>query len=171
MRAVYSYDYAPYWHLKGKTEYLLKTKPEALFIFLLNKNPAEVLRGEGLFQHIECDVIKSINFAQRLHLDIMGIVENMSGFQCPHCGGHVDLFRKGGGEEAAPDGLRNGVRRVAHGGGVDEGANGGIPRLQGAGNTCARRRAPRREMRGGGVACGEPTDAPGGAPRRPWRSR
>ena len=47
------------------------------------------------------DVKKSINFAKRLNLNILGIIENMSGFTCPHCGGHVDLFKKGGGEKIA----------------------------------------------------------------------
>jgi MinD superfamily P-loop ATPase len=32
---------------------------------------------------------------------ILGIVENMSGFTCPHCGKKIDLFKSGGGEKAA----------------------------------------------------------------------
>jgi len=47
------------------------------------------------------DVRKSIAFAQAVHLPILGIVENMSGMVCPHCGKTVDVFRRGGGEEAA----------------------------------------------------------------------
>ena len=45
------------------------------------------------------DVKKSITFARRLHLEILGIIENMSGFTCPYCGNPVDIFRRGGGEE------------------------------------------------------------------------
>ena len=32
------------------------------------------------------DVRKSINFCQKINLEILGIVENMSGYHCPHCG-------------------------------------------------------------------------------------
>ena len=47
------------------------------------------------------DVRKSINFCKTLKLDIFGIVENMSGFACPHCGDTIDLFGSGGGEKTA----------------------------------------------------------------------
>jgi len=47
------------------------------------------------------DVRKSIAFAQAVKLPIIGIVENMSGMACPHCGKNIDVFRRGGGEEAA----------------------------------------------------------------------
>jgi ATP-binding protein involved in chromosome partitioning len=47
------------------------------------------------------DVRKSINFCQKINLDILGIVENMSGYHCPHCGQDLPLFRKGGGEKTA----------------------------------------------------------------------
>ena len=30
-----------------------------------------------------------------------GIVENMSGLVCPHCGAHIDLFNRGGGQATA----------------------------------------------------------------------
>ncbi|MBI4362398.1 MAG: P-loop NTPase [Euryarchaeota archaeon] len=46
-------------------------------------------------------VRKSIKFAELLHLPVLGVVENMSGYQCPHCGKPVDLFDPGGGERMA----------------------------------------------------------------------
>ncbi|MBN2265308.1 MAG: Mrp/NBP35 family ATP-binding protein [Candidatus Aminicenantes bacterium] len=49
------------------------------------------------------DSRKAVIFAQRLGLKVLGIVENMSGFVCPHCGGRVDLFKTGGGERAAAE--------------------------------------------------------------------
>ncbi len=53
------------------------------------------------------DVRKSINFCKKLNLDIFGIVENMSGYACPHCGKTIDLFGSGGGEKTAKQfGLR-----------------------------------------------------------------
>jgi Mrp family chromosome partitioning ATPase len=47
------------------------------------------------------DVRRSIGFAQKLNLHLLGIVENMSGFVCPDCGKRVDIFRSGGGERLA----------------------------------------------------------------------
>ncbi len=47
------------------------------------------------------DVRKSITFCRQVQMDIVGLVENMSGFICPHCGKHVDIFKTGGGEKTA----------------------------------------------------------------------
>jgi len=43
------------------------------------------------------DAGKSIRFAQELGLKYIGVIENMSGFLCPHCGKRVDIFKTGGG--------------------------------------------------------------------------
>ena len=58
VKAVYSYDYAPFWHLKNKTQYLLSTKPEVCFIFFKNQNPDEDYLGEAEFRHIESLTLK-----------------------------------------------------------------------------------------------------------------
>jgi ATP-binding protein involved in chromosome partitioning len=47
------------------------------------------------------DSRKCVHFLRRLSVPILGIVENMSGFTCPHCGKKIDLFKSGGGEKAA----------------------------------------------------------------------
>jgi ATP-binding protein involved in chromosome partitioning len=47
------------------------------------------------------DVRKSINFCKTVKMDIFGIVENMSGFACPHCGDTIALFGSGGGKKTA----------------------------------------------------------------------
>jgi len=47
------------------------------------------------------DVRKSINFCRQVKMEILGLVENMSGYTCPHCGEVADLFRTGGGERTA----------------------------------------------------------------------
>ncbi len=60
IRAVYSYDYAPFEHLKSKTRYLLSTPAEVLFIFFRNLNPQEYYTGEGAFRHIECAQVKKL---------------------------------------------------------------------------------------------------------------
>lgn len=47
------------------------------------------------------DSRKSINFARQIKIALLGVIENMSGFVCPHCGQTVNIFGSGGGEEAA----------------------------------------------------------------------
>ena len=49
------------------------------------------------------DSRKSVLFAKQLNIPILGIIENMSGLICPHCGKGIDLFGIGGGEKAALD--------------------------------------------------------------------
>jgi|GEM_PF-1580770 len=46
-------------------------------------------------------VRRSIKFAMQLNLPIIGIVENMSGLSCPHCGKEIELFSKDGGKKTA----------------------------------------------------------------------
>jgi MinD superfamily P-loop ATPase len=47
------------------------------------------------------DVRRSVSFCQKVSLPVVGIIENMSGLLCPHCGGQIDLFKTGGGEGLA----------------------------------------------------------------------
>ncbi|HOW89914.1 MAG TPA: P-loop NTPase, partial [Elusimicrobiales bacterium] len=47
------------------------------------------------------DSMKAVNFLKRLGRRVLGILENMTDFPCPHCGGSVDLFKSGGGQAAA----------------------------------------------------------------------
>ena len=49
------------------------------------------------------DSKKSIGFAKTMKLPVIGIIENMSGLLCPHCGKTIDLFGSGGGEKASKD--------------------------------------------------------------------
>ncbi len=49
------------------------------------------------------DSRKSINFAKKTNSHVLGVIENMSGFTCPHCGKSIDIFGKGGGEKAAKE--------------------------------------------------------------------
>jgi hypothetical protein len=49
------------------------------------------------------DSRKSVTFCKDSEVPIIGIVENMSGLECPHCHNHIEVFRKGGGEASAID--------------------------------------------------------------------
>ncbi|MEO8207750.1 MAG: Mrp/NBP35 family ATP-binding protein [Chloroflexota bacterium] len=47
------------------------------------------------------DVDKALAMFKRMSVPVIGIVENMSGLVCPHCGDMIDLFGRGGGERFA----------------------------------------------------------------------
>ena len=47
------------------------------------------------------DVRKSINFCKTVKMEITGVIENMSGYTCPHCSKTIDIFGTGGGEKTA----------------------------------------------------------------------
>jgi len=48
-------------------------------------------------------VKKAVTFSRKLKIPIIGILENMSGFVCPHCREQTEIFQKGGGEKIAKD--------------------------------------------------------------------
>ena len=69
---------------------VVQTIPDALGVIVTT--PQEVALA---------DIRKSISFCNTVKLKTLGIVENMSGFSCPHCGESIDLFMNGGGERTA----------------------------------------------------------------------
>jgi ATP-binding protein involved in chromosome partitioning len=92
----------------GSLDYLVVDLPpgtgdEALSIAQLAPN----LRGAVIVTTPQdvavLDAVKAIKFIEKLDLPVIGIIENMSGMICPHCGDTIDLFGRGGGEKAAHD--------------------------------------------------------------------
>jgi Mrp family chromosome partitioning ATPase len=49
------------------------------------------------------DSRKAVTFARTLNMPLIGIIENMSGLSCPHCGKSIELFKSGGGQKAAKE--------------------------------------------------------------------
>jgi len=47
------------------------------------------------------DVRKAINFCRQVNMEILGLVENMSGLRCPYCGKVIDVFKTRGGTVTA----------------------------------------------------------------------
>src|SRR5262245_41025050 len=47
------------------------------------------------------DVEKALAMWQRVEVPVLGLVENMSGFVCPSCGHHEEIFLRGGGRRLA----------------------------------------------------------------------
>ncbi len=60
------------------------------------------------------DARKSISFARQLKLNYIGVIENMSGFMCPHCGEKIDIFKTGGGERIASEMKVNFLGRIPY---------------------------------------------------------
>jgi ATP-binding protein involved in chromosome partitioning len=49
------------------------------------------------------DVAKALSMFERMNVPVIGLVENMSAFVCPHCGEATEIFGRGGGERFARD--------------------------------------------------------------------
>lgn len=87
----------------GSLDYLVVDCPpgtgdEPLSVAQFLKGKAKAVIVTTPQQVATIDVEKCITFCKQLELPVLGIVENMSGFVCPHCGKTVDIFSKGGGE-------------------------------------------------------------------------
>jgi ATP-binding protein involved in chromosome partitioning len=85
------------------------------------------------------DVRKCVNFCRQLKTPILGVVENMSGFVCPHCGKTTDLFKKGGGERMAAELGVPFLGAVPFDPAVVEGGDGGTPVTSLTGDTPTKR--------------------------------
>lgn len=92
----------------GKLDYLIIDLPpgtgdEPLSIAQLIPDPKGAVIVTTPQEIALLNVRKSLNFARMLKLPIIGVLENMSGFICPHCGHESPLFKTGGGEKVAKE--------------------------------------------------------------------
>ncbi len=92
----------------GELDYLVVDSPpgtgdEPLSIAQLIENPDGAIIVTTPQDVALIDVRKAITFCRQVNLPVIGVVENMSGFVCPHCGKNIDIFKKGGGEEMAKE--------------------------------------------------------------------
>jgi ATP-binding protein involved in chromosome partitioning len=92
----------------GKLDFLIIDSPpgtgdEPLSIAQLIKDIDGVIVVTTPQEVALLDSRKAVNFARKLGVPVLGVVENMSGFVCPHCGKRTDLFKTGGGEKAAKE--------------------------------------------------------------------
>lgn len=90
----------------GDLDYLIVDSPpgtgdEPLSITQLIPHPDGAVLVTTPQQMSVADVRKSIDFCRILKLPVLGVIENMSGFVCPHCNERVDIFSVGGGKEMA----------------------------------------------------------------------
>ena len=92
----------------GSLDYLIVDLPpgtgdEALSIVQLAPNVQGAVIVTTPQDVAVLDAIKAVKFIEKLELPVIGIIENMSGMICPHCGETIDLFGRGGGKKAAED--------------------------------------------------------------------
>ena len=73
------------------------------------------------------DSRKSLRFGAETRIPIIGIIENMSGFVCPHCGEVTNIFKSGGGEAAARELNVQFLGRVPIEPGVVDAGDSGMP--------------------------------------------
>jgi len=90
----------------GSLDYLVVDLPpgtgdEALSIIQLSPNVQGAVIVTTPQDVSVLDAVKAVKFIEKLELPVIGIIENMSGMICPHCGDTIDLFGRGGGEKAA----------------------------------------------------------------------
>lgn len=92
----------------GELDYLVVDSPpgtgdEPLTVAQLVPPPIKALLVTTPQEVATDDVRKAAAFCRRVELPIIGVIENMSGMACPHCGREVALYKKGGGKLAAAD--------------------------------------------------------------------
>jgi Mrp family chromosome partitioning ATPase/predicted Fe-Mo cluster-binding NifX family protein len=92
----------------GNLDYLVVDSPpgtgdEPLSVIQLIENADGAIIVTTPQQLAIQDVRRSIMFCRQLSLKVLGVVENMSGFVCPRCGEHTDIFGTGGGEQMAKE--------------------------------------------------------------------
>jgi ATP-binding protein involved in chromosome partitioning len=49
------------------------------------------------------DATRAIDLFRKTSVPVLGLIENMAGYQCPHCGKESDPFGSGGAEAAAAE--------------------------------------------------------------------
>ena len=100
-----------YW---GPTDYLLIDTPPGTsdeHISLMETLQRDALPGQVAGAVVvttpqavaTADVRKELNFCTKTSLRVLGVVENMSGFVCPHCSECTDIFGSGGGKVMADE--------------------------------------------------------------------
>jgi ATP-binding protein involved in chromosome partitioning len=92
----------------GDLDYLVIDSPpgtgdEPLSVAQLVENAAGAVIVTTPQELAVIDVRKAITFCRSLNLPVLGVIENMSGFVCPHCGERTDVFGHGGAERMATE--------------------------------------------------------------------
>ena len=73
------------------------------------------------------DARKGLAMFRKLNVPVLGVVENMSSFVCPHCGEETAIFKHGGGERAAAELETDFLGRIPLDAAIMEGGDAGVP--------------------------------------------
>ncbi len=73
------------------------------------------------------DARKGLAMFRKLNVPVLGIVENMATFVCPHCGETTDVFKRGGGERTAAELETDFLGRIPLDAAIVEGGDAGVP--------------------------------------------
>ncbi len=91
----------------GKLDYLIVDLPPGTGDAQLSLAQAVPLRGGIIVttpQEVAVgDALRGAKMFERVNVPVLGIVENMSWFACPHCGERTEIFLKGGGQKLASE--------------------------------------------------------------------
>ena len=102
MKAIQEFSHAVNW---GNLDIILVDLPPGTGDAQLSLAQTIALDGGVIVttpQDVALDVARrGIAMLEKVNVKILGIVENMSYYVCPHCGGHDDVFGHGGGEQEA----------------------------------------------------------------------
>jgi ATP-binding protein involved in chromosome partitioning len=73
------------------------------------------------------DARKGLAMFRKLDVPVLGIVENMATFVCPHCGAETAIFKQGGGERTAAELQTDFLGRIPLDPAIMEGGDAGVP--------------------------------------------
>jgi ATP-binding protein involved in chromosome partitioning len=83
------------------------------------------------------DATRAIDLFNKMSVPILGLVENMAGYECPHCGERSDPFGSGGAEAAAEELGIPFLGRIPLDAGIREASDAGSPPVAGSGPQAA----------------------------------
>jgi ATP-binding protein involved in chromosome partitioning len=91
----------------GKLDYLIVDLPPGTGDAQLSLAQAVPLRGGVIVttpQEVAVgDALRGAKMFERVNVPVLGIVENMSYFTCPHCGERTEIFLRGGGQRLSDE--------------------------------------------------------------------
>ena len=115
----------------GELDYLIVDLPPGTSDAQLTLAQAVPLAGTVLVTTPQdvalSDVAKALSMFRRMNVPILGIVENMSSFACPHCGELTEIFGRGGAERLAKEEGLDHLGRIPLELAVRQGGDAGIP--------------------------------------------
>jgi len=91
----------------GKLDYLILDLPPGTGDTQLTLAQGTPLSGAVIVttpQDVSLNIARrGLRMFEKVQVPILGVIENMSGFACPHCGKNTDIFRQGGGQRMSQE--------------------------------------------------------------------